>query len=140
MAGFTPVHAVIGGGLMGIALSIILLATGRLAGLSGVVAGVLWQGDRSWRAWFVLGALATGATIFAVSPGTFDPESIRSLPVIAIAGVLVGFGTRLGNGCTTGHGFCGASRLSKRSITALMTFFAVAVATATIAGTLGGRS
>jgi uncharacterized protein len=140
MHGFTPVQAVVGGGLMGVALSLMLLSSGRLAGMSGVIAGVLWPGDRTWRVWFVAGALATGAAFAAASPEMFDAGSGHALPTLALAGVLVGFGTRVGGGCTTGHGFCGTSRMSKRSIVALMTFFAAAVATATLAGTLGGRA
>jgi uncharacterized protein len=136
IVGFTPLHAIAGGALMGLALSVMLIATGRLAGLSGIVAGLLWPGDRAWRVYFVLGALAVGATVRAVSPEVFDPAESRPLALIAIAGLLVGFGTRVGGGCTTGHGFCGSSRLSKRSIIAMMTFFVVGVATATAIGGL----
>lgn len=125
---------------MGIGLSIILIISGRLAGLSGVVAGMLWPGDRDWRLFFVFGMVATGAIVFAVSPGTFDAAESRPLALTALAGLLVGFGTRLGNGCTTGHGFCGLSRGSKRSFLAMMTFFMVAVGTATLYSVLGGRA
>jgi len=138
MTGFTPVHAVIGGALIALALSILLVATGRLAGLSAVFAGLLSpvRGDWAWRAWFVVGMLATGAIFRVAEPSTFDAGARVPLPILALAGVLVGAGTRLGSGCTSGHGLCGMSRGSRRSIAATLVFFGIGVATATLAGTV----
>src|SRR5439155_5797993 len=137
---FTPIHALVGGALIALALATSLLLTGRIVGLSGVFAGCLrgTAGGGAWRVWFVAGMLAVGAAFELVEPSTFDAGARVSLPVVAIAGVLVGFGTRLSNGCTSGHGLCGMSRLSKRSIVATLTFFAVGVATATIIGSAAG--
>ncbi|HTR55765.1 MAG TPA: YeeE/YedE family protein [Kofleriaceae bacterium] len=138
MHDFTPVHAAVGGALIALSLAVMLIATGRIAGLSGIVGGIVRPraGDWIWRAWFLAGALAVGAVFELAAPLTYDADARVPLPVVAIAGLLVGLGTRLGNGCTSGHGLCGMSRLSKRSIVATMTFFALAVATATITGAL----
>ena len=119
-----------------------LIATGQIAGLSGVVGGLVrpaGAADWAWRAWFAAGMLAAGGVFELASPATFDGESPMPLPVVALAGLLVGVGTRLANGCTSGHGLCGVSRLAKRSIVATMTFFAIGVATATITGALCAR-
>lgn len=134
MHDFTPVQGIVGGALIALSLAIMLVATGRLAGLSGIVAGLLTSGDRTWRLWYVAGMLAVGAVFEIVRPQTFDTAARVPLPVVAIAGVLVGLGTRLGNGCTSGHGLCGVSRLSKRSILATIVFMGVGVVTATITG------
>lgn len=135
MHDFTPVSALVGGALIALALAVMLLATGRIAGLSGIVAGLVQPaGDWPWRAWFVAGMLAVGAGFAMAAPTTFDAETRMPLPLVAIAGAIVGFGTRLCNGCTSGHGLCGMSRFSKRSIVATLTFFGVGVATATISG------
>lgn len=129
-----PLHGLAGGALIALSLAVMLIATGRLAGLSGVIGGLVAEPDRAWRAWFVAGMLAAGAIFELARPATFDTGSRVPLPVVAIAGVLVGFGTRLCNGCTSGHGLCGMSRLSRRSIIATLTFFGVGVVTATLAG------
>jgi uncharacterized membrane protein YedE/YeeE len=136
MTSFTPVHAIVGGVLIALSLSISLIATGRIAGLSGVLAGLVHpvRDDWAWRAWFVLGMIAIGAVFQLVAPTTFDPTTGVSLPTVALAGAFVGVGTRLANGCTSGHGLCGASRGSKRSIVATVVFFGVAVVTATLTG------
>lgn len=136
MHDFTPIHAVVGGALIALSLAIFLLATGRMVGLSGIVAGLLRESDRTWRTWFVLGMLTVGAVFAVVLPATFDTGSRTPTWLTACSGVLVGVGTRLGNGCTSGHGLCGVSRLSRRSIAATATFFGCAVVTATL---LGGR-
>lgn len=132
MHDFTPIHALAGGALISTSLAIMLLLTGRIAGLSGVFSGML-RGE-PWRVWFIGGMLATGALFELAAPSTFDAGARVPLWLVAIAGALVGLGTRMSNGCTSGHGLCGMSRLSKRSIIATMTFFAVGVATATITG------
>lgn len=140
MSGFTPVGGVVGGVLIALSLALMLVGTGRIAGLSGVVALLVRRSghgtDRAWRAWFVAGMLAVGGAYELAAPHTFDDVAARSLPIIAVSGLLVGIGTRLSNGCTSGHGLCGMSRLSKRSIVATCAFFGVAVVTASIAGRL----
>lgn len=135
---FTPVHAVVGGALIALSLAVMLIATGRIAGLSGIFAGCLRvaPGDWGWRVWFVAGMLAVGGAFRLADPATFDVSARVPLPVVAVAGALVGLGTRAANGCTSGHGLCGMSRLSKRSILATCVFFGVGVATATIVGAL----
>ncbi len=133
---FTPIHAAVGGALIAFGLALMLVATGRIAGLSGVLAGVLKRGDRAWRVWFLAGMLAVGAIFELVTPSTFDRAPRVPMWLVAIAGMLVGIGTRLSNGCTSGHGLCGMSRLSKRSIVATATFFGTGVVTATIVGRL----
>ncbi len=142
MHDFTPVHGLVGGVLIAASLAIMLLFTGRIAGLSGVLANALRGGnaDGPWRAYFLAGMLGVGALFELASPHTFDAGSRVPLPVVALAGVLVGFGTRACNGCTSGHGLCGTSRPSKRSIVATITFFSVAVVTATVTGALVGHS
>jgi uncharacterized protein len=132
VAGFDFWGGLLGGVAIAAALALMLIGTGRLAGLSGVVAGLL-GGDRAWRVWFVAGMLAVGGAFELIAPRTFDAVAPHSLPLVAISGVLVGIGTRLANGCTSGHGLCGTSRLSKRSIIATCVFFAIAVVTATVA-------
>jgi hypothetical protein len=134
MHDFTPISAVIGGALIACSLAMMLIATGRIAGLSGVLAGALRLDGGAWRVWFVVGALAAGAVFRVVAPATFDAGSRLPLPLVALAGVLVGVGTRASNGCTSGHGLCGMSRLSLRSMIATCTFFGVAVVTATLVG------
>jgi uncharacterized protein len=113
-----------------------LIGTGRIAGLSGVFAGFLRgaPGDWSWRALFLAGAIAAGAVFVVVAPSTFDQVAPAPLWLVAASGVLVGVGTRLSNGCTSGHGLCGVSRLSRRSLVATGVFFVVGVLTATVIG------
>lgn len=138
MHDFTPGHAIAGGALIGVGLAVVLISTGRIAGLSGIAAGIvrLSGGDRSWRVSFLVGALAVGAVFALAEPSTFDNGPPHPLWLIAISGGLVGYGTRLSNGCTSGHGLCGLGRFSKRSLIATCTFFGVGVVTATIAGRL----
>jgi uncharacterized membrane protein YedE/YeeE len=124
---FTPISATLGGLLIGLASAVLLLANGRIAGVSGIFGQLLWpsQGEpRDWRIAFVLG-LTLGAWGVSLASGGLTTEIAASPGVIVLAGVLVGFGTRLGSGCTSGHGVCGISRGSPRSIVATLTFMAV---------------
>lgn len=118
--------ASIGGILIGLASVALMAWNGRIAGISGITSGVIFrsEGDTAWRALFLTGMIAGGLLVFLIYPAAFPTtESIpRSLPALAVAGLLVGFGTRLGSGCTSGHGVCGMSRLSARSIVATLTF------------------
>ena len=135
------VLASIGGILIGLAAAMMMLLNGRIAGISGILRGVLdpERGDFAWRAAFVVGLLMTGAALLWLRPETFPTELPRSPGALALAGVLVGFGTRLGSGCTSGHGVCGMSRLSPRSIVATLTFMVTgAIAVAVVRHAFGG--
>jgi uncharacterized membrane protein YedE/YeeE len=138
MHDFTPVHAIAGGALIASSLAIMLIATGQIAGLSGIVAQTL-RASFGWHAWFVAGMLGVGAVVELAAPSTFDVGARVPLWLVAVSGVLVGIGTRASNGCTSGHGLCGMSRLSRRSIVATLSFFSVGVVTATIVGALVGH-
>lgn len=109
---------------------LLLWLNGRIAGISGIVGGMLSQrgGEFGWRAMFVAGLLL-GAFGYTLATGGLAVTVPASIPVLVVAGLLVGFGTRLGSGCTSGHGVCGIGRLSGRSIAATATFMAVAAAT-----------
>ena len=124
MHNFTPLASLLGGVLIGLSGSAMLLLDGKIAGISGIVAGVLKpvKGDTLWRVCFLAGLLAGGCCFGSRYPSAFDFGIIRPFPLLAIAGLLVGFGTRLGSGCTSGHGVCGVSRLSPRSLVATATF------------------
>ncbi len=128
MTEFTPVSAVLGGLLIGLAAAALWTLNGRIAGISGILAQALWPGageSRAWRVAFLMG-LPAGAALVALVAGPLETRIDASTPVLVAAGLLVGFGTRLGNGCTSGHGVCGMSRGSARSVAATLTFMAVA--------------
>ncbi len=116
----------IGGALIGLSAALMMFLHGRIAGISGIFGGLITgdaQGeDRPWRLAFTGGLLAGGALWLALDPGQFAMTLDRSLGAIAVAGLLVGFGTRMGNGCTSGHGVCGLTRLSRRSMVATGVF------------------
>ena len=121
---FTPLSSVIGGALIGLAASLLLLFNGRVAGISGILSGVLHPtpGDTLWRVLFLLGLVCTGAVAVLIWPQAFVVGPTRSVVAVVMAGLLVGYGARLGNGCTSGHGVCGVSRLAPRSLLATATF------------------
>ncbi len=125
MTNFTPWSALFGGALIGISASLLLLLNGRVAGISGIVGGLLQprREETSWRALFVAGLLVGGLVLFLLRPAWFGAAPV-SLPLAIVGGLFVGFGTRLGSGCTSGHGGCGLSRFSGRSLAATMTFMA----------------
>lgn len=113
-----------GGALIGVSASILLLMNGRVAGISGILGGLISRNstdERIWRLLFVLGLIAGGAIALTFVPGAFG-DAPPTLGLTIVAGLLVGAGTKLGNGCTSGHGVCGTSRLSRRSIVATLTF------------------
>jgi len=131
MEGFTPVSGFVGGLLIGLAVALMLLLNGRVAGISGIVGGLLTLKlrDAAWRAAFVAG-LVLGALAYLSTADQGAPVRVLApLPAILVGGLLVGFGTRLGSGCTSGHGLCGMARLSRRSVVATATFFGVAMLT-----------
>jgi hypothetical protein len=128
---FTPIAGAVGGALIGLAAALLLALNGRIAGISGIVGGLLppRQGDIAWRVLFVLG-LMLGAGVWEGLQGAASAYRMQaSLPVLAVAGMLVGFGTRWGAGCTSGHGICGLARFSPRSLVAVGVFMASAALT-----------
>lgn len=134
--------AFVGGALIGIAALLLLLLNGRILGVSGILGGMLqpYKKGESWRYFFLLGMGLGGLVILALHPTAFEISVFRTPGAIILAGLLVGFGTRLGSGCTSGHGVCGVSRLSPRSIVATITFIAFGAATVfVITHWLGGR-
>lgn len=124
------IRALVGGALIGLSASILLLANGRIAGVTGIAAGVLApvRGDFLWRALFLAGLVAGGRAASAGFAGLFSTAG-TSLGVAVVAGLLVGVGTRLANGCTSGHGVCGLSRFSVRSLVATVTFISAGALT-----------
>jgi uncharacterized protein len=128
MANFTPFPAAIGGALIGLAVALLMLTTGRIAGISGIVDGLIGNaGGKGWRAAFIAGLILAPLLARLVGFTLPMPQMPASWVVIAGAGLLVGFGTRLGGGCTSGHGVCGIARLSPRSITATLIFVGTAM-------------
>ena len=134
MGDFTPVGGLVGGLLIGLAVALMLLLNRRVAGISGIVGGLLTlrAGDAIWRAAFVPG-LVLGALAYVLTADV-PVAVVAPLPAVVAGGLLVGFGTRLGSGCTSGHGLCGLARLSRRSVAATATFFGVAMLTVFLTG------
>ena len=125
---FTPASALIGGAIIGAAVALFVVLNGRIAGVSGILGGLArpQAGDISWRVAFVAGLIAAPLALLAALP---DIRVDTSYPVLVAAGLLVGVGTRYGGGCTSGHGVCGVSRASPRSIAATVAFMAAGFAT-----------
>ena len=125
------VEPLIGGALIGLSAVLLLLFNGRIAGISGILAGVLLpqEADNAWRLSFVAGLVFGGMVLAIAMPEMFPPAPLRSAPTLAIAGLLVGVGTRLGSGCTSGHGVCGIGRFSVRGLVATVTFIATGALT-----------
>lgn len=127
--------AFLGGAILGLGAALLWVLNGRVAGVSGIVAHVLppWRSDWSWRALFLLALVFVGIAARALWPERIAvPE--RSLSLLAVSGLLVGAGTELGRGCTSGHGVCGVARLSLRSIVATLVFVTTGILTATFSG------
>lgn len=131
MTDFTPISASIGGALIGASAVLLMASLGRIAGISGIAGGLATAqpSDRSWRVAFLIGLIGAPALMVLTRPELLRVDFTVSLPLIALAGVIVGVGTTLGNGCTSGHGVCGNARLSGRSIVATLTFMATGIAT-----------
>jgi uncharacterized protein len=123
--------ALAGGVLIGLAATLLLWLNGRVAGVSGIVNGAIFpqHDDFAWRAAFLIGLIAAGGLYMAMVHNAPLPRADFSRTGLVIAGLLVGFGTRMGNGCTSGHGVCGLGRLSLRSFVAVLTFMATAIGT-----------
>lgn len=125
---FTPLTALAGGVLIGAAATLLYALLGRIAGISGILNGAVEeQGDRAWRVAFLLAMVAAAGVWFLLAG--VAPRSGFPLSWLVAGGLLVGFGTRLGGGCTSGHGICGLSRLSKRSLVAVLAFMGAGFAT-----------
>jgi uncharacterized membrane protein YedE/YeeE len=131
MEHFTPISAACGGVLIGVSAAVLWLFAGRIAGISGIVGGALSPraSDIGWRVAFILGLVSAPVLYRLIGGALPEIEISSSWAVIIAAGLLVGFGTRLGSGCTSGHGVCGMARLSKRSIAATAIFMATAFIT-----------
>ncbi len=130
---FTPLSASVGGAMIGLSAALLLLSLGRIGGISGIVAGGIGPMStmRGWRLAFTAGLLVPGA-VLALLGHLPAIDFVATGPHLLIAGLLVGFGTRLGSGCTSGHGICGLARLSPRSIVAVLIFMAAGFATTTL--------
>lgn len=139
MENFTPWSALAGGALLGLSAALLMLFSGKIAGISGIMSGLLnpQKHESSWRAAFLTGMIAS---FLIVAPFGFElPDtSGESIVVVSIAGLLVGFGTCLGNGCTSGHGIIGLGRFSKRSIFATLSFMGSAFMVVFIRNQFGG--
>lgn len=133
------INALIGGSIIGVSVSLMLLLNGRVTGISGIINGILTpaKGDTAWRVLFVLGLLAGGLVVSAFNPTTFSGQLATDSWTVIVAGLLVGFGTILGSGCTSGHGVCGISRMSPRSLVATMIFIAAGVAAVYVFRSMG---
>ncbi len=128
---FTPLFSLSGGALIGLATTLFLLFLGKIAGISGIVRGLFTakKHDRPWRAFFIIGMVAGGAIVALTQPELSAKDYTFSPIKLILAAIFVGAGTTLGGGCTSGHGICGLSRFSKRSIVATITFMAFGMLT-----------
>jgi hypothetical protein len=142
MDNFTPVQSLLGGMLIGLASAKLLLFNGRIAGISGILGGLVppARGDSLWQLLFVGGLVVAGVGYAAASPAAFRIEIERSMAAVVAAGLLVGFGTRMGSGCTSGHGVCGIGRFSSRSLLATGTFMLTGAITVFVINHLLGAS
>jgi uncharacterized protein len=136
------VSSLLGGALIGLSATLLLLFHGRVAGISGILGTVITPGaaeqERRWRIYFLLGLVGIGVPLLFTFPTAFAGSPGGSLVRVGLGGLLVGYGTRLGSGCTSGHGVCGVSRLSLRSIVATLTFIAFGAVTVFVLKGQGG--
>lgn len=127
-------YALIGGMLIGVSTSLMLLINGKILGISGIVSGALTKikSEHAWRYFFIIGLLSGGLVVNFFNPSYFDYDIPLSWVDVILGGLLVGIGTNLGSGCTSGHGICGLSRFSIRSLVATCLFMAIAIITVSI--------
>lgn len=136
---FTPWSSLAGGLLIGAAATLLLWSLGRIAGVSGILNGAIEQrDDRGWRLAFLAGLVLAAGAWFALSGAV--PRTDFPLPALLVAGLLVGAGTRIGNGCTSGHGICGLARASRRSVLAVAVFMGTAAATVFVSRYVAGMA
>ena len=137
MQNFTPLTSLGGGIIIGLGAILLFWTNRKLAGVSGILGGLLspTRGDILWRIMFFLGLIVGGFTQLILGTDAIAFELERSNSILILAGLLVGFGTRLGRGCTSGHGICGLGRLAPRSLLAVSTFLATGMLSATLVGT-----
>lgn len=133
------IKALFGGVLIGLSVSLMLLWNGRVTGISGIINGVLTpaKGDTGWRVLFVVGLILGGLTLKILNPNVFSGGLATEGWTTVVAGLLVGFGTVMGSGCTSGHGVCGISRMSPRSLVATVLFIAAGIVSVLIFRKLG---
>jgi uncharacterized membrane protein YedE/YeeE len=134
MTEFEVAMPLAGGILIGVAAAMTLLFSGKIAGISGIFGGMLFQRgvERTWQTVFVAGLIAGGVLLYNINTEYFEDSSGRGLVTVTIAGLLVGIGTRVGGGCTSGHGVCGIGRLSARSLAATVTFMVAGMTMVTL--------
>ncbi|WCL55339.1 YeeE/YedE family protein [Gimibacter soli] len=142
MTEFTPVSALIGGALIGLSVVFFMATMGRIAGISGIVSGLMAPkgSDFGWKLAFVAGLMAAPFVYAMVRPEDVSVAFPHSIGFIVAGGLLVGIGSRLGSGCTSGHGICGMARLSPRSIVATLTFMATGIITVFVIRMIGGAA
>ena len=130
------IYGLVGGALIGVAVSVMLLFNGRVTGISGIVSGILTpaKGDTAWRISFVAGLVVGGAVLRLSGVLPHDVVAVQSVGELVLAGLLVGIGTVMGSGCTSGHGVCGISRMSPRSLVATLTFMIAGMAMVALIG------
>ena len=140
MTTFTPYSAAVGGVLIGLAATMLWQLNGRIAGISGIASAALQRRcpDRLWRLAFLGGMIGAGTAWLWFANIPWQPRENFPGPLLVIAGLLVGIGTRLGSGCTSGHGVCGVARFSPRSIVATLVFLMIGMTTATMLNLVGG--
>lgn len=132
MENFTPYTSLAGGILLGISASILMYLNGRVAGISGIVSGILNNpsaAEKAWRAAFIVGIIGGAAAYAYFFPVVIAPREHVTTALLIVGGLIVGLGTAMGSGCTSGHGICGISRFSLRSITATMAFLITGIVT-----------
>ena len=136
------IMAIAGGGLIGLSAVLLMLFNGRILGVSGIASNLIsgLNYSRKYSAAFVLGVLVTAILSMEINPQLLPGPLNMSLPWMIVAGMLVGFGTRLANGCTSGHGVCGVARFSMRSVSATIIFIFIAVLTVYVAAQITGTS
>lgn len=135
MTEFTPIASFLGGAMIGLSALMLLVLSGRIAGISGIVGQLISNptGDAGWRIAFIVGLILAGPALMLITGSVPQAQVTDAWWLLIPAGLLVGFGTRMGSGCTSGHGICGLARLSPRSIAATGVFMATAIATVFIA-------
>jgi len=140
MTEFTPISATFGGVLIGLSAVLLLWLNGRIAGISGILNGVFARdgGERNWRLMFVVGLILSGFLYQLITKMPLASRSDFPLELLALAGLLVGIGTRMGSGCTSGHAVCGISRLSARSLVATATFMTTGMLATAMVRTITG--